>query len=76
MKYERLFYWELNKYQILDFNKKNNILILTSEMDWPRTRQKVLKVAIERAKVEKSIVDLSRLLISVNCQSQTIVDLS
>ena len=36
LKYERLFYWELNKYQILDFNKKNNILILTSQMDWPR----------------------------------------
>ena len=36
LKYERLFYLELNKYQILDFNKKNNILILTSQMDWPR----------------------------------------
>ena len=36
LKYERLYYWELNKYQILDFNKKNNILILTSQMDWPR----------------------------------------
>ena len=40
------------------------------------TRRKVLKVAIERAKVEKLIVDLSRLLISVNCRSQLIVDLS
>ena len=36
LKYEKLFYWELNKYQILDFNKKNNILILTSQMDWPQ----------------------------------------
>ena len=36
LKYERLYYWELNKYQILDFNKKNNILILTSQMDWPQ----------------------------------------
>ena len=41
-----------------------------------KTRRKVLKVAIERAKVEKLIVDHSRLSISVNCQSQLIVDLS
>ena len=32
LKCERLLYWEFNKYQILDFNKKNNILILTSQI--------------------------------------------
>ena len=41
-----------------------------------KTRRKVLKVAIERAKVEKSIVDLSWLSISVNCLSHLKVDLS
>ena len=58
---------------ILDYDKKvqniptrnisgqNNLGKLT------KTRRKVLKVAIERAKVEKSIVDLSQLLISVDC---------
>ena len=40
------------------------------------TRRKVLKVAIERARIEKSIVNLRQLSISVDCQSQSIVDLS